>query len=68
MTLCSSSSIKAGKKGGPKRVREPRYAIQTRSKIDVMEDGYKWRKYGQKAVKNSPHPRSAISTCFGFSL
>ncbi|CAM6039797.1 unnamed protein product [Sphagnum compactum] len=53
-----SSSIKAGKKGGPKRVREPRYAIQTRSKIDVMEDGYKWRKYGQKAVKNSPHPRS----------
>ncbi|CAK9207293.1 unnamed protein product [Sphagnum jensenii] len=53
-----SSSIKAGKKGGPKRVREPRYAIQTRSKIDVMDDGYKWRKYGQKAVKNSPHPRS----------
>ncbi|CAK9855345.1 unnamed protein product, partial [Sphagnum jensenii] len=58
MTLCRSSSIKAGKKGGPKRVREPRYAIQTRSKIDVMDDGYKWRKYGQKAVKNSPHPRS----------
>ncbi|CAM6017498.1 unnamed protein product [Sphagnum balticum] len=53
-----SSSIKAGKKGGPKRVREPRYAIRTRSKIDVMDDGYKWRKYGQKAVKNSPHPRS----------
>ncbi|CAK9207135.1 unnamed protein product [Sphagnum troendelagicum] len=53
-----SFSIKAGKKGGPKRVREPRYAIQTRSKIDVLEDGYKWRKYGQKAVKNSPHPRS----------
>jgi hypothetical protein len=40
-----------------KRVREPRYAIQTRSDVEVMEDGYKWRKYGQKAVKNSPHPR-----------
>ncbi|CAM6036041.1 unnamed protein product [Sphagnum compactum] len=50
-------SNKARKKG-PKRVREPRYAIQTRSEIEIMEDGYKWRKYGQKAVKNSPNPRS----------
>ncbi|CAK9860425.1 unnamed protein product [Sphagnum jensenii] len=46
------------RKKGPKRVREPRYAIQTRSDIEIMEDGYKWRKYGQKAVKNSPNPRS----------
>lgn len=46
------------RKKGPKRVREPRYAIQTRSDVEIMEDGYKWRKYGQKAVKNSPHPRS----------
>lgn len=38
-------------------MREPRYSIQTRSILDIMEDGYKWRKYGQKAVKNSPHPR-----------
>lgn len=43
---------------GLKRVREPRYAIQTPSDVEIMEDGYKWRKYGQKAVKNSPHPRS----------
>ncbi|KAJ7514749.1 hypothetical protein O6H91_23G057900 [Diphasiastrum complanatum] len=46
------------KQKGRKRIREPRYAIQTRSDKDVLEDGYKWRKYGQKAVKNSPHPRS----------
>jgi hypothetical protein len=45
------------KKGGAKRVREPRYAIRTRTDTEVMDDGYKWRKYGQKAVKNSPHPR-----------
>ena len=42
---------------GLKRTREPRYAIKTRSEVDIMEDGYKWRKYGQKPVKSSPHPR-----------
>lgn len=46
------------KNKGPKRLREPRYAIKTRTEVDVMEDGYKWRKYGQKPVKNSPHPRN----------
>ncbi|KAJ7548761.1 hypothetical protein O6H91_07G025800 [Diphasiastrum complanatum] len=49
---------KPAAKKGKKRIREPRYAIQTRSDKDILEDGYKWRKYGQKAVKNSPHPRS----------
>ncbi|XP_020086058.1 probable WRKY transcription factor 49 [Ananas comosus] len=24
----------------------------------LSDDGYKWRKYGQKAIKNSPNPRS----------
>lgn len=38
-------------------MREPRYAIKTRTDTEVMDDGYKWRKYGQKAVKNSPYPR-----------
>jgi hypothetical protein len=48
------------RKKGPKRVREPRYAIQTRSEVEILEDGFKWRKYGQKAVKNSPNPRYEI--------
>ncbi|KAK9084391.1 hypothetical protein Scep_030862 [Stephania cephalantha] len=30
----------------------------TKSDVDHLEDGYRWRKYGQKAVKNSPYPRS----------
>ncbi|KAI3410288.1 WRKY domain-containing protein, partial [Psidium guajava] len=41
-----------------KRPRQPRFAFLTKSEIDNLEDGYRWRKYGQKAVKNSPYPRS----------
>ncbi|XP_002988797.2 probable WRKY transcription factor 23 [Selaginella moellendorffii] len=43
---------------GKKRSHQPRYAIQTKSDKEIMDDGYRWRKYGQKAVKNSPYPRS----------
>ncbi|KAK3126126.1 hypothetical protein QOZ80_7AG0552050 [Eleusine coracana subsp. coracana] len=43
---------------GQKRARQPRFAFMTKSEIDHLEDGYRWRKYGQKAVKNSPYPRS----------
>ncbi|KAL8157333.1 hypothetical protein AgCh_002146 [Apium graveolens] len=42
---------------GPKRIRQPRFAFVTKSDVDNLEDGYRWRKYGQKAVKNSPFPR-----------
>ncbi|KAE8723222.1 putative WRKY transcription factor 28 [Hibiscus syriacus] len=41
-----------------KRQREPRFAFMTKSEVDHLEDGYRWRKYGQKALKNSPFPRS----------
>jgi len=43
-----------------KKPREPRFAFLTKSEIDNLEDGYRWRKYGQKAVKNSPYPRFII--------
>jgi WRKY DNA -binding domain len=42
-------------------MREPRFCFQTRSDVDVLDDGYKWRKYGQKVVKNSLHPRYITS-------
>eukprot|EP00257_Ricinus_communis_P005248 XP_002519250.2 probable WRKY transcription factor 48 [Ricinus communis] len=70
----SSSQVKAGdedeqdqdknkkqlkpKKKNQKRQREPRFAFMTKSEVDHLDDGYRWRKYGQKAVKNSPYPRS----------
>lgn len=37
--------------------REPRIILQMKSEIDVLEDGYRWRKYGQKVVKGNPNPR-----------
>ncbi|KAJ8513117.1 hypothetical protein OPV22_003551 [Ensete ventricosum] len=45
-------------KRGQKRTRQPRFAFMTKSENEQLEDGYRWRKYGQKAVKNSPFPRS----------
>ncbi|KAK7316324.1 hypothetical protein VNO77_35277 [Canavalia gladiata] len=41
-----------------KTVTEPKIIVQTRSEVDILDDGYRWRKYGQKVVKGSPHPRS----------
>ncbi|KAK2437616.1 WRKY transcription factor [Trifolium repens] len=49
---------KVEKKKGEKKQKEPRFAFMTKSEVDQLEDGYRWRKYGQKAVKNSPYPRS----------
>ncbi|KAL7120930.1 hypothetical protein ACP275_02G152100 [Erythranthe tilingii] len=54
----SSSSAEKNKVKIRRKLREPRFCFQTRSEVDVLEDGYKWRKYGQKVVKNSLHPRS----------
>ncbi|KAL1549082.1 WRKY transcription factor [Salvia divinorum] len=43
---------------GNRAVREPRVVVQTTSEIDILDDGYRWRKYGQKVVKGNPNPRS----------
>ncbi|KAG8082337.1 hypothetical protein GUJ93_ZPchr0014g46921 [Zizania palustris] len=42
-------------------VREPRVVIQTTSEFDILDDGYRWRKYGQKVVKGNPNPRFVSS-------
>ncbi|XP_062085204.1 probable WRKY transcription factor 20 [Humulus lupulus] len=39
-------------------VREPKIVIQIETDGDILEDGYRWRKYGQKVVKGNPNPRS----------
>lgn len=49
---------KASRRKKQKKEPQPRVALQTRTDTDILDDGYKWRKYGQKAVKNNIHPRS----------
>ncbi|XP_071703757.1 probable WRKY transcription factor 56 [Rutidosis leptorrhynchoides] len=62
--LCEGNERNAGrngksmKSGRGKKVTPSRVAFHTRSSEDILDDGYKWRKYGQKSVKNSHHPRS----------
>jgi hypothetical protein len=58
--MCRRVVKPAPAKKGPKRARhdhEPRFVVFTKSEIEHLEDKYRWRKYGQKAVKNSPFPR-----------
>ncbi|KAI4314117.1 hypothetical protein L6164_027053 [Bauhinia variegata] len=39
-------------------VTESKIIVQTTSEVDLLDDGYRWRKYGQKVVKGNPYPRS----------
>ncbi|XWS41447.1 hypothetical protein CRYUN_Cryun17cG0082700 [Craigia yunnanensis] len=52
------SAMKMKRIKARRKVREPRFCFKTMSDVDVLDDGYKWRKYGQKVVKNTQHPRS----------
>ncbi|KAK4477308.1 hypothetical protein RD792_016524 [Penstemon davidsonii] len=57
LVIVESDQMK-GKKKGEKKIRKPRFAFQTRTQVDILDDGYRWRKYGQKAVKNNKFARS----------
>ncbi|KAK8926213.1 putative WRKY transcription factor 49 [Platanthera zijinensis] len=38
---------------------ENKYTLRIKTCGDgIADDGYKWRKYGQKSIKNNPNPRS----------
>lgn len=56
------NKAKNNKKAEKKKQKEPRFAFMTKSEVDHLEDGYRWRKYGQKAVKNSPYPRYSFDS------
>ncbi|PWA53063.1 WRKY family transcription factor (chloroplast) [Artemisia annua] len=59
----SPSNPEKGRMKMRRKLREPRFCFQTRSDVDVLDDGYKWRKYGQKVVKNSLHPSRSYYRC-----
>lgn len=42
---------------------ESRVVVQTPSEVDIVNDGYRWRKYGQKFVKGNPNPRYLLINC-----
>ncbi|KAJ6406560.1 hypothetical protein OIU84_010132 [Salix udensis] len=44
--------------GREKKEAKERVAFKTRSEIEILDDGYKWRKYGKKMVKNNANPRN----------
>lgn len=58
MFVCRKSESENGSIcGGGKTVREQRIVVQTISNVDKLDDGYWWRKYGEKVVKGNPNPR-----------
>lgn len=60
----SENKLKSARKdSGDKETKKRKIAFQTRSQVDVLDDGFRWRKYGQKTVKNSKFPR-LVSSCY----
>ncbi|XP_076892124.1 putative WRKY transcription factor 51 [Bidens hawaiensis] len=44
--------------GQTQNATKEKVAFKTKSQIEILDDGFKWRKYGKKMVKNSPNPRN----------
>ena len=52
MMIVGGTGMRQAQKG-----RKEKVAFRTKSQVEVLDDGFKWRKYGKKMVKNSPNPR-----------
>ncbi|KAJ1404027.1 WRKY domain [Sesbania bispinosa] len=42
----------------PRRKIDQRVVVQLESRMDILDDGYRWHKYGRKNIKGSPYLRS----------
>ncbi|KAK6140801.1 hypothetical protein DH2020_025455 [Rehmannia glutinosa] len=47
--VSTNSKIDKRRICGSRKSSVPRFAFQTRSEEDILDDGYRWRKYGQKS-------------------
>ena len=60
MFLCLRKKPKVGETASKmsfRTFREPRCVDRRKCYSNVVDDGYRWCKYGQKAIKGNPHPR-----------
>ncbi|PKU62776.1 putative WRKY transcription factor 50 [Dendrobium catenatum] len=75
----AAAVVSTGKDGGEQRngqendevkrrkvEAEFRIGFRTKSEVEILDDGFRWRKYGKKAVKNSPNPRFGYIIQFDF--
>ncbi|XP_073157285.1 WRKY transcription factor 44-like [Henckelia pumila] len=53
---CEIQSLKAG--SSEKATSEPGCGVQSNADSEIIGDGFRWRKYGQKVVKGNSYPRS----------
>ncbi|CAL9128836.1 unnamed protein product [Musa textilis] len=61
MEIANNDSALIGKTN-----HEPSVVVQTLSEVDILDDGYRWRKYGQKIVKGNPNPSFLLISIFFF--
>ncbi|GMH12386.1 hypothetical protein Nepgr_014227 [Nepenthes gracilis] len=56
----SHDGVRSGDNSGGQETRQvrERVAFRTKSEVEILHDGFKWKKYGKKTVKNSPNPRN----------
>ncbi|KAJ0788765.1 putative transcription factor WRKY family [Helianthus annuus] len=41
-----------------KNPKKPKFIVHADADMEISADGYRWKKYGQKMVKGTPHPRN----------
>jgi len=46
---------------------EPQIVMQSFTDSEILGDGFRWRKHGQKVVKGNPYPRFIVDACSMFS-
>jgi hypothetical protein len=54
--------------GGPHPPPSARLVVETKVGVDFLDDGYHWRKYGQKNVKGTHAFSFSFSFTFAFDL
>lgn len=60
MNQCNESAAAVAAEEG---LVEPQVVVQSSTDSEVVGDGYRWRKYGQKVVKGNPFPRFILISC-----